>query len=155
MVLFLLATGWLPQSHLRPPTSFGLADPELLHAGGSWWVFGTNDGRYVPVTEVAGMWQDQGITDAMPTRPAWARALDHGGELWAPSVIKVGSNYVLYFAARHRRAPVQRPSWCIGTAVATQPQGPYAPARSPLFCGPTRPGTSRHSRLGNQPQTGT
>ena len=72
--------------------------------------------------------------EAMPTNPAWARDLPNGGEFWAPSVVRAGGQYVMYFAGRHKNVSSSRPGWCIGIATSDDPQGPFRPRSTPFFC---------------------
>jgi len=69
--------------------------------------------------------------DAMPALPAWV-APDHRS-IWAPSVARIGSNYVMYFAATSARAPYTGMK-CIGVAVSATPAGPFGPLPDPLQC---------------------
>jgi beta-xylosidase len=70
----------------------------------------------------------------MPTRPAWVDAGE--AEIWAPSVARIGTRFVLYFAAHHAGATTdERNDLCIGRAVSTGAMGPYAPEASPIYCG--------------------
>jgi len=71
--------------------------------------------------------------DAMPERPPWVAPDDPA--IWAPAVARVGDAYVLWFAATSGR-PQDGGMKCIGAAVATTPEGPFAPQPEPLRCTP-------------------
>lgn len=65
--------------------------------------------------------------DGMPVLAPWAKE----GFTWAPEVMKVGENWILYFTARNRRRDVQ----CLGVAVADNPKGPFrGSSTEPLLC---------------------
>jgi hypothetical protein len=72
--------------------------------------------------------------EALASTPAWARPLNSGGAFWAPSVIRAGGRYVMYFAAKHRNVSADRPGWCIGIATSNAPNGPFTPRSTPFFC---------------------
>lgn len=72
--------------------------------------------------------------EAMPSIPAWA--LTKKPAIWAPEAIRIGDRYVLYFSARHATGMREDGlTLCIGTAVATAPEGPFTPQAQPLTCG--------------------
>ena len=134
-----------PSVGLKPsaPRVFDNADPAVLVAGGKTYLFGSTNNVKLPVREITSFgaslassqtaWA-QGARDAMPTRPAWVDAGER--EIWAPSVTKVGTKYVLYFAGRRAGANNdENNDQCIGRAVANSPMGPYVPGTSPIYCG--------------------
>ena len=67
-------------------------------------------------------------TDALPVLPAWAVP----GYTWAPDLHRFGSHWMLYFTAmlRGTRPAVQ----CIGSAVGTDPTGPFVASPVPFIC---------------------
>lgn len=71
--------------------------------------------------------------DAMPARPAWVDP--HDRTIWAPSVVKVGRLYVMYFSATAGRG-ANAGRKCIGAAVSPSPAGPFLPRARGLVCGP-------------------
>ncbi len=88
---------------------------------------------FTPLSTTQAQWA-QSPRDAMSTRPAW---VDSGEpQIWAPSVTRIGSQFVMYFAARHAGATTdEHNDQCIGRALATSPMGPYAPEAAPAYCG--------------------
>ena len=67
------------------------------------------------------------LGDALPSLGPWATA----GFTWAPSVARIGTNWVLYYTALFGASGVQ----CIGVATASKPEGPYTDAHAgPLVC---------------------
>jgi len=114
-------------------------DPFVLRAGDTFYAYSTNNERgNVPVATSKNLadWTLAGdpgrpghALDAMPELPPWAKK----GSTWAPEVIRVGTNYVLYFTARSRKRDIQ----CVGAAAAAAPQGPFvSTADEPLVCQP-------------------
>lgn len=126
------------------PRVWDSADPAVLvTADGRTYLFGSTNNRRVPVRRVNDYqssledsrvnWRDN-ASDAMGSRPAW---VDPGeDEIWAPSVAKMDSTYVMYFAARNRYATTdENNDQCIGRAFSSDPGGGYVPERGPFYCG--------------------
>ena len=51
------------------------------------------------------------LHDALPALPGWAQL--GGSFVWAPEVMQVGEQFIMYYTARDKEADVQ----CIGVAV--------------------------------------
>jgi beta-xylosidase len=67
--------------------------------------------------------------DALPQVGGWAAP----GNTWAPEVIKIGAQYVMYYVAHDNRSAKQ----CIGRAVSASPAGPFRDRSSEaLVCQP-------------------
>jgi Glycosyl hydrolases family 43 len=125
------------------PRVWDNSDPSVLVYGGGTYLFGSTNNRRVPVRPVTdygaslatsrNQWAQHPV-DAMPTRPAW---VDPGeAHIWAPSVARIGTRFVLYFAAAHRAATTDEANdQCIGRALASSPMGPYSPEANPVYCG--------------------
>jgi len=120
-----------------PALKSDFPDPFVLAAGGGWIAYGTNPGRGKVNVQMAASadlvhWQrvrdpSRKLHDAMPVMPPWAKR----GYTWAPEVIRIADDYLLYFTARDRRSGLQ----CIGAARASDPAGPFtSPATEPLVC---------------------
>ncbi len=110
-------------------------DPFVMAEGkGSFIGYATNDGENVPmaVSRDLSNWQllrdARGKKiDAMPTLAPWVKP----GFTWAPEVMKVGANYVLYYTANHRAQDKQ----CLGAAVSPSPRGPFVDrSAEPMVC---------------------
>lgn len=136
------------------------ADPAVLVDGGRIYLFGSTNNMKVPVREISDLtgtlaasrdaW-DRSPRDAMSTRPAWVDRSDW--QIWAPSAVRIGATYYLYFAAP--RGGVVEPvnDQCIGRAAASSPLGPYAPEAAPLYCGlPASAGTNPWGRGALDPE---
>lgn len=106
------------------------ADPFVLRDGDAYYAFGTGaNGRHVQVARSADLTGWVALPDALPALPAWAARAD--GFTWAPSVLRRGSSYVLYYTARDASADMQ----CISRAVSTRPEGGYVDTSTrPFVC---------------------
>lgn len=139
------------EPRLRPPVygsgihGDGLrnfADPSIVPYNGRYYAYSTHQtgafARQISVMSSPNLWDwnapAQAPVDAMPTTPAWARSLNNGGAFWAPSVVRAGGQFVMYFAARHKNVSSSTPGWCIGIATSGNPAGPFHPRSTPFFC---------------------
>ncbi|SMD22383.1 family 43 glycosylhydrolase [Kibdelosporangium aridum] len=106
------------------------ADPDVLHADGSFFAYSTSSPRgRVPVASApspTGPWTMRG--DALPGKPAWAA----DGGFWAPDVSRrADGRYLMYFSAPNAAAGGRM---CIGAATSTSPTGPFEADSNPLVC---------------------
>lgn len=117
-----------PSRHPVPqPVLDPVADPGVLFAEGRWWAYSTGGlGQVASAPAPQGPW-----TTGPQALTRWGDWASGKGAVWAPDAIKTPAGYVLYYAAIARGFAGQR---CIGTAIATQPQGPYEPSAQPLIC---------------------
>ncbi len=135
------------------------SDPAVLVAGGRTYLFGSTNNVLLPVREITSYagtvaasrqaWADH-PTSAMRDRPAWAAP---DSQLWAPSVVRIGASYWLYFAARRAGASDPLNDQCIGRARALAPMGSYVPESDPLYCGlPAEAGSNPWGRGALDPE---
>jgi glycosyl hydrolase family 43 len=117
-----------------------LADPSALQDGAQVHVYGTTARHCRVGCEELWVPRFAGSTlrspgtlqgDAMPTRPDWVA--DGDRDIWAPTVVPLGSGYTMYFAATAAHDPY-RGLKCLGVARATSPEGPFVPEPAPLRC---------------------
>lgn len=146
------------------PRVWDNSDPAVLAAGGKTYLYGSTNNKKVPVREItsfAGSLEDSRIDwgrnarDAMPTKPAWVNGSRHGGtwQIWAPSVIQIGSRYVMYFSSNRSGARDLQNDQCIGMATSSSPLGPFAPGSSPIYCGlKAEPGSNTWGRGALDPE---
>ena len=124
-----------PATYQNPLFAADFPDPFVLNEGNTYYAFSTNAGtKNIPVATSKNLadWQD--LPDALPALPAWAAG--NAGLTWAPSVLKRGSTFVLYYTARNTAAGFQ----CIGHAVSASPAGPYVDdSTEPFICQVTEP----------------
>jgi len=119
-----------PSTYTNPLLPNDLPDPFVLRDGATYYAFATNAGASnVPVVTSKDLASWTTLPDALPALPSWAKA--NASLTWAPSVLRRGSTYVLYYTARSKVAGFQ----CIGRAVAATPAGPYVDDTSaPFIC---------------------
>jgi beta-xylosidase len=109
-------------------------DAFVLPHGREFIAYSTNAGANIPIATSTDLVHWSFVNDpngkkrdALPRLGSWARA----GFTWAPDVLRLGEEYLLYYAARDAKKDQQ----CIGVAVATEPLGPFADNGSePLVC---------------------
>lgn len=129
------------------PRVWDNSDPAVLVAGGKTYLYGSSNNKKVPVREVTSFngtvaqsrtqW-NSGASDAMPERPDWVNPSKYGPtwQIWAPSVMKIGPRYVMYFSANRAGATTDKNNdQCIGMATSSSPTGPFTPFRTPVYCG--------------------
>jgi len=100
------------------------------------YLFTTNRPKTnVPVYETQGGDEWKFLGDALPNLPTWARR----GFTWAPEVIRLGEDrYALWYTARDKTSGKQ----CVGRALSTRPEGPYADhSERPFICDEDRDST--------------
>lgn len=143
------------------PLPAGAMHPGRLYSGGQIismpWVYTTPTRDYlytsglgqpyVPVRTFTKLSLGlSGVVDAMPQPPPWVETTGTvTGPIWAPSVLKTGGHYVLWFSAQWRNPhPVNglQNLQCLGNAVASSPLGPFSNPgqRRPVLCQATHDG---------------
>jgi beta-xylosidase len=113
-----------------PAPAPDFADPFVLADGETYFAFATGAaGEHVQVARSKDLRAWTPMRDALPVLPAWAEARDP--LVWAPSVLRRPSGYVLYYTARDATSGFQ----CIGHAVSPRAEGPYVDdARHAFVC---------------------
>ncbi len=91
---------------------------------GRYWIFTTGDGIFAmssPNADFSG-WRVEPTVFPVGTWPGWINnyVTGFGGFFWAPDVIKVGSQYRLYYSCAGQGAPA-----AIGLATASNLAGPW------------------------------
>jgi beta-xylosidase len=114
---------------------FDFPDPFVLRVGNAYFGYATNSvGGNIQIIESGDLMHWSALGNALPNLPKWAVA----GETWAPSVLQIGSGYVLYYSTIVDGLG----TLCISAATATQPQGPFVDASAgPLACQPALGGS--------------
>jgi hypothetical protein len=119
-----------------------IGDPSVLYDNGHYYVFSSNsNSTRLPIHVVDSLtttysipaW-DGIVQEGMPSKPAWADPATPR-LLWAPTVAKLGSTYVMFFAADRVNPPDPANRQCIGRATAASPTGPYVAEAIPFSCG--------------------
>lgn len=104
-------------------------DPFVLHVGSTWYAYGT-DGDLGDVQVIKSpdlvSWTNVGTAIQKTDEPSWAQHDD----VWAPSVLHLGSTYVLYSAYVNASTGKR----CIGAATSSSPEGPFKGVTTPVLC---------------------
>jgi beta-xylosidase len=103
-------------------------DPSILFAGGLYWAYSTGSaGRNLQVMSSPDLHTWSVPTDPLPRLPSWASP----GHTWAPGVMQVGGQYVMYYTTRDAALNVQ----CISIATSPAPGAPFTDSSStPFVC---------------------
>lgn len=108
---------------LRPPVlPTDAPDPAVLNDGGTYYLYSTSASyKAIPVwTSSDGKtWNTSSPAEALPNNPSWAKPFnpfDASAIRYAPSVIKVGNTYVMWYGANESNNKA-----CIGVATGTSP----------------------------------
>ena len=138
--LLILALAGASDSSSHNPLFPG-ADPDMISACGSWWLFSTNQGPG-PRREFTSRlfaWRSSNLRHWVQTDPIlriesipWINE-DGASEhyLWAPSVTASNGRFYLFYSVGPQGSTPSR----LGVAVARQPAGPYVDSGRPLLTG--------------------
>ena len=107
-------------------------DPFVLKVGDDWYAYGTDgdigDVQVINSSDLVN-WANVGTAIAKDDEPDWAQ----NDDVWAPTVLKAGDNYVLYSA--YLRTDPKPDTRCIGAATSSSPSTGFVSAGSgPLLC---------------------
>jgi beta-xylosidase len=116
-----------PPSRDRTPTAHSFPDPSVLRVGGTYYAYGTGGSARTGVFPVLRSrdlvhWRRAGHAMRRPPRFSYK-------EWWAPSPLKRGKRYYLFYSA-HARRPDKS---CVAVATARKPAGPFR-HRAVLTC---------------------
>jgi hypothetical protein len=111
---------------------FDFPDPFVLRVGRHYFAYGTNSvGGNIQIIESTDLQHWSALGNALVSLPAWAV----WGATWAPSVLRLGRTYVLYYSAIVGGSGGGE--MCISAATAAHPQGPFVDtSTAPLVCQP-------------------
>jgi beta-xylosidase len=112
-----------------PAYPFNFPDPSVLTVGShQYYGFATNSAAgNVQVIQSSDLGHWTTLGDALPHLAIWAQP----NNIWAPSALRLGTSYLLYYSADFAATKEQ----CLSVAVATQPQGPYIDSTTwPIEC---------------------
>jgi beta-xylosidase len=123
-------------------------DPSILLVGRAYWAYSTGSaGRNLQVMQSSDLTTWTAPSDPLPVLPAWASS----GRTWAPSVIRLGGSYVMYYTVRDAALGIQ----CISVATSATPGGQFVDRSSdPLIC-QTADGGSIDPNAYRDPRSGT
>lgn len=139
LALLALSAAWTPalaEPSFVPVYRDNFPDPHVVLHNGEFIAYATNAGINLPMLTSRDLVQWTPVTrpedprqrlDGMPVLAPWVQE----GRTWAPEVMKVGNNWLLYYTAHSRAKKVQ----CLGVAVANNPKGPFRDTSTePLVC---------------------
>lgn len=114
----------------NPVISVNFPDPFILKEGDTYYAYSTNsNSRNVPMATSTDLVNWDLGRDVMPALASWVDLSNP--HVWAPEVIKVGEEYLLYYTARDKNSDRQ----CIGLAISPAPDGPFRDrSDSPFIC---------------------
>jgi beta-xylosidase len=102
----------------NPVVAANMPDPSLLRVGDIFYLYTTqSDQANVQTATSTNLVNWKPGRDALPAVGRWATT----GKTWAPEVIAVGGQYVMFYTATDSASSKQ----CIGRAASTSPDGPF------------------------------
>ncbi len=121
----------------NPVLKENFADPFILRVGDTFWAYATNAaGKNISLARSTDLVKWEVLSDAMPALPKWAKLT--GGLVWAPEVIEINGQYVMYYTARDKSSDRQ----CVGVAISGRPEGTFKDVSDrPLVCQAEQGGT--------------
>jgi beta-xylosidase len=112
----------------NPVLKENFADPFVLKEGNTYYVYATNSARRnISLARSTDLVKWEILGDAMPALPKWAVLT--GGFVWAPEVIKIGEQYIMYYTARDKASDKQ----CVGVAASDKPEGRFKDTNDQAF----------------------
>jgi arabinan endo-1,5-alpha-L-arabinosidase len=122
------------RTYTNPVLDLDFPDPSVLRAAdGQFYAYATqtvSPSRIlnIQVSRSSDLAHWSEPTEALPVKPSWARTTQ---DFWSPCVERLGSTYVMYYAARADDGP----GLGLGVATARDPLGPFEDSGRPLVCG--------------------
>jgi beta-xylosidase len=136
-VFVLICLGGVPMSvnasdglFQNPVIDINFPDPFVMKVDDTYYAYSTNsNSRNLPVATSTDLVNWQMGRDGMPALAKWINL--SRPDVWAPEIIRVEDEYLLYYTARNKETGVQ----CIGLAISDSPEGPFRDrSESPLIC---------------------
>lgn len=115
-------------SYQNPVINTDFPDPDAIMTHGTYYAYATNSGgKNIQVASSPDFVHWTLLPDALPVLPSWSAS----GLTWAPSVIQLGNQFVMYYTAHSKALNMQ----CVGAATSRNPAGPFSDTSSqPLVC---------------------
>ncbi|MGP0029216.1 MAG: glycoside hydrolase family 43 protein [Acidimicrobiales bacterium] len=116
---------------------FDFPDPFVLAVDGVYYAYATNSAEgNIQIIESSDLVHWTAVGNALPKLPSWASP--NANDTWAPAVLPIGGQFVLYYSAVQTGDGAE----CISSATAAQPQGPFVDSSSaPMVCQPSLGGS--------------
>lgn len=125
----LIALAALSLAWTNPILREPCADPAVLEANGRYYLYTTTAdpaGFPIRVSDDLVHWTRVGAIFPPGRWPEWMQS-----DLWAPSVHRVGRQYLAYYTARDRTGRL-----CVGVARSSSPEGPFEDLGRPFIRDP-------------------
>jgi beta-xylosidase len=118
-------------SFTNPVYKNDFPDPHVILVGDTYYAYGTTNGSSINIRVMSSSdlvnWESP--ADALPALPKWS--LLNAGYTWAPGVIQIENQFLMYYVARDKEIDRQ----CIGLAVSDNPAGPFTdPNDEAIIC---------------------
>ena len=118
-------------AYTNPVHKFDFPDPHVILVEDTYYAYATTNGSSVNIRVMRSpdlvSWEELG--DALPELPKWSAR--NAGFTWAPGVMEIEDQFVMYYVARDKEADLQ----CIGRAVSDDPAGPFTdPDEEAFIC---------------------
>ena len=108
-------------SFTNPVYKHDFPDPHVILVDDLYYAYATTNGNTINIRAMSSPdlvnWAEP--SDALPALPKWAKL--NSGFTWAPGVMEIEGQFVMYYVARDKAADLQ----CIGRAVSDVPSGPF------------------------------
>jgi beta-xylosidase len=119
-----------PDEFRNPVLRADFPDPHVIKVGDTYYAYATNGaGKNIQLATSTDLVKWELRSDAMPALASWVRLSIPN--VWAPEVLQVGEQFLLYYTARDEESDRQ----CVGVAVADAPEGKFRdPNNGPLVC---------------------
>lgn len=126
-----------PGDYENPVITPDAPDPYILKVGDTYYAYSTNTGfLHIPVYTSTDLATWSSASDALPGTASW---IDGTFFYWAPGVLHVDDQYLMYYAVQDQGSENQM---CISVASAQTPAGPFVDSSTgPLVCQTTLGGS--------------
>lgn len=127
-----------PATYANPVLDSDFPDPAIIRApDGFYYAYATQTVRHgqwvnVQVARSSDLVSWEHLGDALPEKPEWAQTTQ---DFWAPSVIRDGSTYYLYYSATPDVCHAHERGHALAVATASSPAGPFVDMGMPLLLG--------------------
>ena len=116
-------------SFTNPVYKNDFPDPHVMLVDDTYYAYATTNGSTINIRVMSSKdllkWENLG--DALPALPKWA--VLNSGYTWAPGVMHIEDQFVMYYVARDKETDRQ----CIGVGVSEDPAGPFLDPNDEAF----------------------
>ncbi|GAA3897937.1 hypothetical protein GCM10022276_16100 [Sphingomonas limnosediminicola] len=128
----------LARTYTNPILDWDFPDPAIIHApDGYYYAYATQtlrgeDWINIQLARSADLVNWEHLGDALPVKPDWASTTQ---DFWAPSVIRDGSTYYMYYSATPDFCADPVRGHALAVATSQSPAGPFVDMGMPLLLG--------------------